>query len=311
MKIIFFGTSNVALPVLELLHQHHDIAAVVTMPDAKSGRKQELAESPVGVLATEMELKLLKPESVKGNDLFRLELQNMQADIFVVVSYGKILPMDIISMPRYGTVNLHFSLLPKYRGSSPIQAALLNGDAQTGITIFLLDQQVDHGPILAQESVVIEPDDNFITLGDRLARISAKLLLNTLPNFVEGKIPATPQEDSEASHTNIITKQDGKIDWNKTSVELSNQFRAFYPWPGMWTMWNGKMLKITGCSLGDLSFSGQSDPSLSGTVMEGCLVVCGQNTFLQINSLQLEGKTETGILDFLNGYKEFIGSRLE
>lgn len=305
MKIVFFGTSSVALPILEALNQHHEILAVVTSPDKKVGRKQETQESPVSVLAQEMNHKILKPESVKGNDLLRLELEDLGADLFVVVSYGYILPTEIINLPKFKTINVHFSLLPKYRGPAPIQYALLNGDSETGTSIFVLDEQVDHGPLLAQLKVAIDSDDNFITLGDKLARKSAELLLTILPDYEGGKLIPKPQDESQASVTKIISKDDGKINWNKTAQEIDNQFRAFYPWPGIWTMWNGKKLKIL-----DGQPGGQTSAA-PGTVLDNGRVACGGGSTLQINTLQLEGKTETDLKSFLNGYKDFAGSILQ
>jgi len=307
MKIVFFGTSNVALPVLEALGQHHEIAAVVTLPDSRSGRSFESTETPVSVLAGEMELKVLKPESVKANDLLRLELLDLRADIFVVVAYGKILPKDIISLPKFGTVNIHFSVLPKYRGASPIQAALLNGDSQTGTTIFFLDEKMDHGPILAQDSVVIDADDNFITLGDKLSRLSAKLLLNTLPSLAAGKIKPVEQDDLKASSTEIITREHGKIDWAKPAQEIYNQFRAFYPWPGIWTTLNGQNLKITSCFPVQFNMNEIAQP---GTILDKGIVACGSGSALRVDMLQLAGGKEISTTEFLNGHKDFVGSKL-
>lgn len=308
MKIVFFGTSNVALPVLETLFRHHDVAAVVTQPDKKVGRKREIQESPVSVLANEMHIPLLKPETVKGNDVLRVQLESIQADVFIVVSYGKILPAEIIGMPRLKTLNVHFSLLPKYRGSSPIQQALLNGDTKTGTTIFVLDEAMDHGPILAQQEAGIDSDDNFITLSEKMAHASAKLLMDVLPRYESGEIKPIAQDDSQATSAPIITKADGKINWQKPAVEIYNQFRAFYPWPGIWTTWNGKQIKILNCAAASASLPTQEAP---GTVLDNGLVACGNATGLEISTLQLEGKNEVGILDFLNGYPNFVNSQLE
>jgi len=307
MRIVFFGTSNVALPVLESLKAKHEILAVVTQPDAKAGRSQEFLESPVSVLAGEMRLSILKPESARDDSEFHQTLQKLGADIFVVVSYGQILPSSIINIPKYKTVNVHFSMLPKYRGPSPIQTALLNGDSETGTTIFILDEKVDHGPILAQEKAIIDSDDNYFTLSEKLAFKSSLLINQTLDDYQLDKIKPMPQDDSLATHTKIITKQDGRIDWNKSAQEIYNQFRAFYPWPGIWTKWDGKMVKVLDCSL--CEYSGQ--PLNPGQVMDGGIVVCGDNTFLQIKTLQMEGKKETDILSFLNGYSEFVGAVLK
>ena len=245
MRIIFFGTANVALPILEELRLEHDIVAVVTTPDVKVGRKQILQESPVSALAKDLNLTTYKPEKIKNNPEFLKILTDLAADIFVVVAYGKILPMEVINLPPHKTVNVHFSLLPKYRGPSPIQAALLAGDTHTGSSIFVLDEGVDTGPLIAQEILAVEPDDNFFTLSDKLARFSAKLILPTLEDYTGGKITPLPQVEEGISQTKIISKVDGKADWNQSAAEIYNRFRAFYIWPGLWSTWQGKTLKIT------------------------------------------------------------------
>ncbi len=305
MKIIFFGTSNVALPVLEALKKQHEVLAVVTTPDVKVGRKQLTRESPVAALAKDLSLKTFKPEKVKNNQELPAELRNLGADIFVVVAYGKILPPQIINLPKFKTVNVHFSVLPKYRGPSPIQFALLNGDAQTGTSIFLLDEKVDDGPLLSQEITGIDSDDNFFTLSDKLARLSAKIINEVLNDYANGKITPLPQDDSAASYSKIIAKQDGQINWQKTAAEIYNQFRAFYIWPGIWTTWQGKKIQILDCLPTDET--ALSDP---GTIMPGGKVSSGNSTIIQIKTLKLEGKNEMAINDFLNGYRDFVGSHL-
>ncbi len=323
MNIVFFGTSNVALPILEKLYQHHHILAVVTQPDARVGRSQEVRESPVAVLAKEMDALVSKPEEVKNNPQFIEQLQSLAADIFVVVSYGKILPAEIINLPPLKTLNAHFSLLPKYRGASPIQFALLNGDAVTGATIFVLDEKMDSGPIVAQKDMAIDADDNFFSLSQKLAYESAKLLIETLPQYQSGQIKPVEQNHELATYTKIITRDDAKIDWTKSAAEIYNQFRAFFPWPGIWTKWGGKLVKILDCIpvgadiIRPKSEAADGRPCAVGTILDGGVVVCGpaspadrQNTFLQIKSLLLEGKKETSITDFLNGYKDFVGVKL-
>lgn len=307
MKIIFFGTSNVALPILEALSRKHVIAAVVTMPDAKAGRLQTLTESPVSVLADEMKLDILKPEKVKGNAEFHQALQNIGADLFVVVSYGQILPPEIINMPKYKTINVHFSLLPKYRGPSPIQTALLNGETQTGTSIFILDEQVDHGPILTQKTMPIDADDNSISLSQKLAFASAELIIPTIDGYTSGSLIAKPQDDAQATHTQHIDRAHGKIDWNNTARQIYNQFRAFYPWPGIWTKWDGKILKVIDCVPCDYS----ALSSQPGQVLEGGVMTCGGSSFLQIKTLQLEGRKGMSVDVFLNGYRKFVGSKIE
>lgn len=193
MKIIFFGTANVALPILEKLNKQHQVLAVVTNPDAAVGRSQSLEETPVSALTRDLKLPTFKPETVKDNQEFIGQLKNLGADVFVVVAFGTIMPAEVINMPPLKTINVHFSALPKYRGPSPIQSALLNGDKQTGTTIFILDEQIDHGPLLAQKIADIEPDDNYFTLSDRLAHVSADLLMETLSDYQPGKITPLPR----------------------------------------------------------------------------------------------------------------------
>lgn len=311
MKIVFFGTSNFALPILETLHNHHDISLVVTTLDAHVGRKQELTESPVSALAKDMEILTLKPESLKNNAELVEQLKKVDADLFVVASYGKIIPEEILNIPKYKTINTHPSLLPKYRGPTPIQTALASGEVKTGTSIMLLDKEVDHGPILAQEEVLVDSDENYITLSDKLARASAKLLLSTIPDYASGKLVPKDQDHAAATFTKIITKQDGKVDWNKTSAEIYNQFRAFYPWPGIWTTWNGKIVKLTDVIYTEVYDSRATESYEAGVVLDGGIVACGEKTFLQIRSLQLEGKIEMGTDAFLNGSPQFVGSKLD
>lgn len=311
MRIIFFGTANVALPILEVLKKQHEILAVVTTPDVRVGRRQELQESPVSALAKDLNLLTYKPETVKNNAQFLEDLKKINADIFVVVAYGKILPLEVINLPKFKTINVHFSILPKYRGPSPIQFALLNGDGQTGTSIFVLDERVDDGPLLTQEITAIDPDDNFFTLSDKLAKLSASIIDQTLKDYAGGKIVPLPQDEARASTTKIISKADGKVNWEKTAQEIYNQFRAFYIWPGIWTTWNGNVLKITDCRTAELETASTTENYGMGTVLEGGVVVCGQGTFLKIKSLQLAGKNEMDISAFLNGNQSFIGSKLE
>lgn len=307
MKIIFFGTSNAALPILEGLSRKHEVLAVVTQPDAKVGRQRELTESPVSVLAKEMGVKIFKPAATKDNNQFLSQLQACGAELFVVAAFGQILPADIINLPKFKALNVHFSLLPEYRGPSPIQAALLNGDKKTGTSIFILDEQVDHGPILSQESIAIDADDNFLTLSQKLAHKSARLLQETIEGYASGNLKPLPQDDNQASLTKIITKQDGVINWHQSAGQIYNQFRAFYPWPGIWTKWNGKILKILDC----FPVSSELNAQTPGVVLDGGVVACGDHSALEIKTLQLEGKKEMAIADFLNGYRDFVNSKLE
>jgi methionyl-tRNA formyltransferase len=305
MKVVFFGTSSVGIPTLKALTQEYEVTAVVTAPDAPFGRKQILTPSPIAQLATELNLNTLKPTQVKTNHEFLQELQNLAADIFIVVSYGKILPKAVIDLPRLKTLNIHFSALPKYRGAAPIQFALLHGKTQTATTIFILDELLDHGPILAQEPTTIKPNDTFTTLSERMAEQSAQLLLRILPDYAAGKLKAQEQNHSEATYTKILTKQDGRINWHKSAQDIYNQWRALTLWPGVWTTWNDKILKILECE----PSSESNNVSQPGTVLPDGTISCAHGQ-LKVIKLQLEGKSPLTIAEFLRGNKAFIGSSL-
>lgn len=315
MKIVFFGTSDVGLPILHSLKEKHEIVLVVTSPDAPVGRKQVLTPSPISVYADENNLKVEKPEKVRKNPEFLEFLRSQNADIFIVVSYGKILPQELLDIPPLKTLNVHFSLLPKYRGAAPIQYALLNGETKTGTTIFVLDADVDHGPVLAQAEFNIDPDDTFETLASELSTISAEILTSILPDYESGKLVPQEQNHDEATLAKIIKKEDGKVDWNKSASDIYNMWRAYSAWPGIFTSWNGKQLKILEC----LVLEAEQIPKLDilakpkGTIsVEENLVfvTCGESSALLLLQVQLEGKNPTQVQDFIRGYKDFIGSTL-
>jgi methionyl-tRNA formyltransferase len=202
-------------------------------------------------------------------------------------------------------LNVHPSLLPKYRGPTPFQTALLNGDTETGTTIMFMDEQLDHGPIIAQEKVKIEAGDTSLSLSERLGKISGNLLLKVLETI---PFPATVQDESKATFTKILTKDDGRIDWAKPAAEIYNQWRAYFMWPGVWTTWQGKLLKVIAMEVNTLQMT--TEAIIPGTILPNGVVMCGSGTSIKIKTLQLEGKKETTIDSFLNEYKEFIGSFL-
>jgi methionyl-tRNA formyltransferase len=241
---------------------------------------------------------VLKPEKVKNNEELLQQLQKLEADVYVVVSYGKILPKELIDTPPLKTLNIHFSLLPLYRGAAPIQAALKNGDFVTGTTIFVLDEFLDHGPVLTQVQANIHADDTFPTLASRMASVSAYELIRILPLYEKGQVRPREQDHTKATKAPMIKKEDGKIDWTKSAQEIYNKWRAYQPWPGVYTSWNGKLFKIIECK----AAVGPTNQALTpGTVLPSGLVACGQNTCLQIVSLQPEGKQSMSIQAFLNG----------
>ena len=291
MKIVFFGTSDIGLPILEDLIANHQVLAVVTSPDKPSGRKQELTPTPIALLAKQHKIQILKPKKVRNNPDFLSELAEIvdsrYIDIFIVVSYGKILPLELLELPPLKTINVHFSVLPKYRGAAPVQFALLNGETTTGTSIFILDAEVDHGPILATQQIAIADDDTNATLQAKLAEISSTLLLDTLPKYADGTLTPIEQDHSQATFTKLISKEDGLVDWSKPAPEIYNQFRAYQPWPGIYTTWQDKKLKIIDCKLSE------------------------DKTSLELITIQLEGKNPVSMKDFMNGYPDFKMSQLK
>ena len=244
-KIVFFGTSEFSKEILKTLESNFEVLAVVTQPDRPVGRKQEITESPVSKEAHSLNIPALKPESLKDASALN-ELQELpKADLFVVVAYGQIIPQKVLDLAP--AINIHGSVLPKYRGASPIHAALLSGESETGISIMLMDEKMDHGPVLKIEKVKIEPTDTFIELEQKLCTLAKTLIIETANDFLEGKIEPQEQEHSKATFCKTISKEDGRIDWNTNVSEIFNKYRAYVQWPGLWTLFDGKILKIKKC----------------------------------------------------------------
>lgn len=306
MKIIFFGTDGVALKCLEALTESFEVALVVTVPDKPVGRNKEMMPSEIAFLAQELGLPTFKPESLKSDDVEKT-LRGINADCFVVAVYGKIIPQNILDIPRLGSINVHPSLLPLYRGPSPIRTPLLNGDKVTGVSIMKMDAQMDHGPVYSSVEIDIDIQDDNLKLTEKLSGIAAPLLVSTLQKIENGEAAAHEQDHTGATFTRLFTKEDGRVDWKKSAREIYNQWRACQEWPGIYTTWNSKMLKITECHLTEQVVAEKQ----AGEVLSGGLVVCGDGGLLQIAKLQLEGKHVVPIKEFLNGYKNFIGSILK
>lgn len=314
--IVFFGTSEFAVPSLKaLIDKGYQVTAVVTNPDKPAGRKQVLTPSPVKEVAKKYSVPVLQPEK-----LLAFGEKIPSADVFIIASYGKIIPKDMLAMPKHGTLNVHPSLLPKYRGPSPIQTAILNGEKKAGVTIMLTDEKMDHGPILAQK----ELDDSrssaegelvsswkiqdlgFSELHDKLAKLGAELLLKTLPRWLRGEITPQTQNHTKATYTQIIKKEDGKIDWTHQAEEIARHIRAFEIWPGSWDVAKigdkNVRIKIT-----EVKIDGARDRALkpgSAVKKNGDLLVACHNKFLIIEKLQLEGKRIITGREFLNGYPD-------
>ena len=304
MKIVFFGSSEFVIQVLEQLHQNTDVVTVVSTPDAPQGRKQILIPTPVATRAKELKLPILTPNSLKDNDILKT-LTELQADLFIVASYGKIIPKTILSIPKFGVINIHPSLLPLYRGPTPVQTSLINGDLTTGVSLIEMDEQVDHGPLIAQKEAEILPNEQFTELATKLFGIGSQLLLDSINQFIDQQLIPTPQDHSKATFTKILTKADGKITWTQSNYSIYNQFRGLTPWPGIWTTWNNQIIKILNCSPATETIEGKP-----GTVTSSGKIICGNNSSLNIITVQLSGKQPTDIQSFLRGHPTFINSLL-
>lgn len=306
MKIVFFGTTEFSASILETLSKDFEIAAAVTQADKPVGRKQEVQESPVSVLAKKHNFPLEKPTTLKEPEFIE-KVRSYKPDLFVVVAYGKIIPQEILNLPAKGAINIHGSLLPKYRGASPIHSALLHGDTETGITIMLMDEKMDHGPILAMDAVQIDSNDMFEDLEKKLLNLANKMIAPTINDFLSNKIVAKEQDHDQATFCKIILKEDGKIDWNKPAEEIFNLYRAYSKWPGVWTMWNGEKIKLI-----KISVENEESNLEPGSLFQkdGNTLVQTAKGSIKILQLQQEGKKNMSIEDFLRGHKDFTSSKL-
>jgi len=242
-RTVFMGTSDFSVSILDELARHYPVAGVITQADKPAGRGKQLASPPVKRKAQELSLPIIQPEKLKTPEVLE-QLANWQPDFVVVAAYGKILRQNILDLPRLGCINVHASYLPRWRGASPIQAAILNGDDSTGVTIMIMDAGVDTGPILAREKVSIQSTDDLVTLSRKLADAGGKLLMTTLDGYLSGSLVPVPQEEDGATYASMILKEDGVLDFSKPAVELERQVRAFIDWPGAAMSFGEQSLKV-------------------------------------------------------------------
>jgi methionyl-tRNA formyltransferase len=332
LRIIFLGTAELSCASLQALagDAKFQIAAVVTQPDRPKGRELKPQPSPVKSLALRLGLPVLQPERAR-DEKFIAELRALRPDLIIVVAYGQILPPAILNLPRHGCLNVHTSLLPKYRGAAPIQWAIANGDTETGVTIMKLDAGLDTGPVVSQRRTAIQPEDDSAVLHDRLAQLGAELLVQTIPDYVAGKIQPRPQPAAGASHAAKIKKEDGRIDWNQPARTIWNRLRAFTPWPGAFTSLP-KAMEGTASSVPSFAKSQGSDKALpskmikiwkaemveksggAGEVLSadktGIVVGCGKGA-LRISELQREGGRRLTAAEFLAGHALKVGEKFE
>ncbi len=304
LSVIFFGTHQFATSILQALLEDKslDVGQVVTQPDKPVGRKQELKASPVKEFALLRHVPVLEPESLK-----QFNTGSEPYDLFVVAQYGKLIPASVLEIPKYGTINVHTSLLPKYRGASPIQSAILHGETSTGVTIMLMDEGLDTGPILAQEVIVIGEQDTTPDVEATLSVVSSRLLLKIIPEYVSGAVKPRKQIDADATFCKKITKEDGQIDWSTTTSAIYNTYRAYHPWPGVWTKINGKRLKL-------IRLLPHTDMNLAyGTITynNDKIYVGTRDGSVELIELQLEGKNKMTAAEFIHGYASFKDTVLE
>ena len=301
-KIIFFGTPEFAVPTLKALHQEgYNIVLVVTQPDKPVGRKGILTPPPVKILTKELGL-----EVCQRFDNLKLKTKSLKPDLGVVVAYGEIIPKDILDLFPLGILNIHPLLLPKYRGPSPIQATILNGDKETGVSIIKLDEKMDHGAKLKTQNLKLKTDDTYVSLSQRLAMAGAQLLIDILPDYLVGKIKPVPQDDARATFTKIITKEDGRINWQKSAEEIERQIRAYAPWPGCFSEFvvNGKKINVKIIeAIHELPLQDDNQTNIGQfSIQNGQLFVqCGQGGLL-IEKIQPEEKKKMTAKEFINGY---------
>ena len=306
-RLVFMGTPEFAVPVLEALVGQYQIVAVVAQPDQAAGRGRKVKSSPVKKTALAHDLPLLQPPSLRRPEA-ATELRELAPDVIVVAAFGQILPPEVLAIPPHGCLNVHASLLPRYRGAAPIAAAILAGEEQTGVTLMLIDEGMDTGPILAQAECEIEPQDTTGSLSAKLAHLGAELLIETLPRWLDGRIAPQPQDDSLATYCQMITKKDGLLDWSLPATALWLRVRAYHPWPGTYTYWRGKLLKISHARPVTISPSGEKPGQVIG-VDDGVAVVTGADA-LRLEEIQLAGKKALAAQEFIRGQRDFIGSIL-
>ncbi len=304
-RIVFYGTGGFAANILRKIYESDkfDILATITQPDRPAGRKHAITESEVKKYSKENNITVLQPDSLKTFDSQKLN----DADLAVVAEYGLIIPERLLGCPKYNTVNIHGSILPKYRGASPIQSSILNGDSETGVTLMLMDKKMDHGPVIAILKTEIGDDELFESLYARLSDLGAELFLNDAIKYINGEILPKPQDESSATYCKIINREDGKINFNRNAREIYNTYRAYASWPGIWALYNGKRIKF-----GKIAISASEHPGTGQVRIDNdrIFISCGESGAIEIFELQLEGKKMLYAKEFLAGERNFKDGKI-
>lgn len=313
-NIVFMGTPDFAVPSLKALINTSSpetwrVGGVVTQPDRPKGRGRILTPPPVKVVAQESNIPVLQPETLKSEAAFA-ELAALQLDVIVVAAFGQILRKNVLELPPHGCLNIHASLLPRWRGASPVTAAIKAGDSETGVTLMLMDEGLDTGPIIARRAIPIRPDHTGGTLTAELAELGAALLVETLPAWLSGQIEPQPQDDTLATKTRLLKKKDGKIDWTQPAVEIERQVRAYFPWPGSFTDGPRGQIKIHAVEVTPhIEPPAQAQPGTVFTRDREVYVATGQGA-LRLVEVQPAGKTPMSAEAMLNGQPELVGTQL-
>jgi len=313
MRLVFCGTPQFAVPTLEaLLGSSHTVEFVIAQPDRPSGRKLEVQPGAVKQLAQQSGIAVAQPEKIRSNQALQQQLKTIAPDAIVVVAYGRLIPPWMLELPPHGNLNLHASLLPKYRGAAPIQWAIANGEKETGVTTMRIDAGLDTGDILLQESVRIAPEQTSVILSPVLASVGARLMLQTLDRLEAGTLQPQPQDHELATHAPILQREDGRIDFTKNAGQIYNRWRGFQPWPGAFCFLRGKKLTVHAMQVAGAP--AQRDNSLPGALTRDghrLFAGCGASTSIELLELQMEGKRRMPVDAFLNGFSFIPGERLE
>jgi methionyl-tRNA formyltransferase len=306
-NLVFCGTPQFAVPTLEkLVKAGFKVRLVLTQPDRPKGRGLGLVASPVKQTTQRLGLPIYQPEKIKQNEELRAKLYEIAPAAIIIVGYGRIIPKWMLELPKHGNINLHASLLPKYRGAAPIQWAIANGESVTGVTTMRIDEGLDTGDILLQKELAILDEDTAETVAPRLAAIGADLMIETLQSLAESTISPVPQKNDEATLAPILKKEDGRIDFSRDAQEIYNRLRGFQPWPGAFTIFRGKALNITGAKP-----SAEKVPQAQLLVKdEKIFAGCGNSTALELLEVQPEGKKRISARDFVHGYRPRVGERV-
>ncbi|GAB4542339.1 MAG: methionyl-tRNA formyltransferase [Anaerolineales bacterium] len=302
LNIVFMGSPDFALPTLSALAQNHHVAGVVTQPDRAAGRGRALKAPPVKELAQKLNIPVIQPEKLKQPEALE-QLRAWQPDLIVVAAFGQILKPEVLNLPRYGCLNVHASLLPRWRGAAPINAAILAGDSETGVTLMKMDIGLDTGDMLARKTLPIAAEDTAGTLFGALAKLGADLLLETLPAYIGGKLAAQPQDNALATYAPMLKKEDGLLDFSKSASELERRIRAMNPWPGAWMLWKDAPLKVLRATVADGGESAHAAQRL--TVQENPAIQCGEGILI-LQEIQPAGKKTMSGKSFLAGARNWV-----